>query len=352
MSDADTPIEDREVEAAPEGVVLDVPGTPPPTQRSWILHPALYIALFVFLWVDGSLISLLPSPPPEATVQARASEEEPVSLADLHVTLLLGGSGMLFIYLVLRAFGVRIFPRGGLPPGERTGGLLLRFGVVFLFIGRVAGALVAVGHWFKGWGWLPGDMPDVSMNMAVANLLAIATCVFVFLLFRASMPAPAAALGLREPKPFRSAAIGIAGYVMLFPLLIVAEMATRIYGPLIGVLPERQTVLTATQDAPLPYVIAFVIGGVVIAAFTEEVLYRGMLYGTLRRYLGPMKSIVISAALFAAMHQMASGFLALFLIGFLMAYLYERTGSLVAPMVAHAANNLLTFAIVLGARAG
>jgi membrane protease YdiL (CAAX protease family) len=95
-----------------------------------------------------------------------------------------------------------------------------------------------------------------------------------------------------------------------------------------------------------------VLGGVVIAAVTEEIIYRGMLYGTFRHYLGPLAAIVVSAAVFAGLHQMAYGFLSLFVIGFLLAYLYERTGSLVASIVAHAVHNLLTFTIVLSSSAG
>ena len=72
---------------------------------------------------------------------------------------------------------------------------------------------------------------------------------------------------------------------------------------------------------------------------TEEFLFRGFLYGTLRRYLGPLWAIGLSAAAFAGAHAFAFGFLPLFVIGFLLAYLYERTGSLAASVAAHALHN-------------
>jgi membrane protease YdiL (CAAX protease family) len=139
---------------------------------------------------------------------------------------------------------------------------------------------------------------------------------------------------------------------MMFPLIQIAMLATLVVARLLKMKVQRQTVLLAAESAPLPYLVLIVLGGVVIAAITEEIIYRGMLYATLRRYLGPLTSIVVSAAIFAALHQMAYGFLVLFVIGFLLAYLYERTGSLVASIVAHAAHNLLTFTIVLSAGTG
>ena len=47
----------------------------------------------------------------------------------------------------------------------------------------------------------------------------------------------------------------------------------------------------------------------------------------------------MSALLFASVHLYLINFLPIFLIGVLLARLYERTGSLAAPIVAHATAN-------------
>jgi membrane protease YdiL (CAAX protease family) len=81
---------------------------------------------------------------------------------------------------------------------------------------------------------------------------------------------------------------------------------------------------------------------VLIAPAVEEVVFRGLLFGTLRRRFGLMAAGMISAGLFAVAHGYGMvGFASVFLSGFLWAWIYERTGSLVPGMLAHALNNLL-----------
>lgn len=332
-------------------------------KRPWILRPVPYLVLFAVLWVDGAFWRLLPAPSEDATRQAQdysdppslesffrglhSADRLPDWLGFLLLMLLISGSAMLLGYLVLRAFDVRVFPRVGLPEAKRTGGLLLRFAVVHVFLARVGGALLVAGGWLQEEGVLAQDMPAPVLNVTIGGAMAIVNCVFLYFLFRAVTDRPAAALGLCESRPIQRATIGLAAYVMMFPLVQVAMLVTLLVARVLSMKVQRQTVLLAAESAPLPYLVVIVLGGVVIAAVTEEIIYRGMLYGTLRRYLGPLLSIVASAAIFAGLHQMAYGFLSLFVIGFLLAYLYERTGSLVASIVAHAAHNLLTFTIVL-----
>ncbi|MEQ1793088.1 MAG: CPBP family intramembrane glutamic endopeptidase, partial [Nitrospira sp.] len=81
---------------------------------------------------------------------------------------------------------------------------------------------------------------------------------------------------------------------------------------------------------------------VVFAPIFEELAFRGILYAILRRRLGPLPAALISASIFAAAHGYGLiGFVSVLWSGLLWAWLYERTGSLVPGMIAHATNNLL-----------
>lgn len=80
------------------------------------------------------------------------------------------------------------------------------------------------------------------------------------------------------------------------------------------------------------------------APIAEEVLFRGLIYGTLARSpLGRAPSAVLSAAAWAGLHTNYSlyGVIAITLIGIYLAMLRDRTGSLVAPIACHAAYNSL-----------
>jgi membrane protease YdiL (CAAX protease family) len=87
-------------------------------------------------------------------------------------------------------------------------------------------------------------------------------------------------------------------------------------------------------------VAALLLGAVVVAPVVEEVAFRGLLYATLRRRLGAVAAAAISAGLFAAAHGYgAIGLVTVFASGMLWAWAYERTGSLLPGIAAHAVNN-------------
>ena len=83
------------------------------------------------------------------------------------------------------------------------------------------------------------------------------------------------------------------------------------------------------------------LGAVIFAPLFEELLFRGALYGTLRVKLHWSLAAVASAVIFAAAHGYGlAGFGSVLTSGLLWCWAYEKTGSLLPGMIAHAANNL------------
>ena len=70
----------------------------------------------------------------------------------------------------------------------------------------------------------------------------------------------------------------------------------------------------------------------------EEFIFRGLIFGGLRRSSSLIPSVLGSAAIFAVVHPPAS-VVPVFILGLCTALAYERTGALVAPMLAHAIYN-------------
>ena len=90
------------------------------------------------------------------------------------------------------------------------------------------------------------------------------------------------------------------------------------------------------------------LGTVVFAPLLEEIVFRGLLYGTLRRFMGWPVAAVLSAAVFAAAHGYGvAGFGSVFASGIMWAVAYEKTRSLLPGMIAHAANNVSAACAVL-----
>jgi len=82
------------------------------------------------------------------------------------------------------------------------------------------------------------------------------------------------------------------------------------------------------------------------AAISEEVAFRGLLFGGLRTRLPGWAAALISAAVFGVLHAVTgiSAVPVLVAFGFILCLLYERTGSIVPGILLHMANNSLALA--------
>ena len=90
-------------------------------------------------------------------------------------------------------------------------------------------------------------------------------------------------------------------------------------------------------------IIAFIAAIYIIAPFTEEFVFRGLIMTRVRRTMGAFSSVCISAVLFGAIHLMTGSAVTVvhaLLGGLIFGLAYEKTGSLFAAMAAHLAGNL------------
>jgi membrane protease YdiL (CAAX protease family) len=82
---------------------------------------------------------------------------------------------------------------------------------------------------------------------------------------------------------------------------------------------------------------------VVLAPISEEVCFRGMLFGGLRERLPRYAAAFVSALIFGGLHAL-TGITAvppLIVFGFVLALLFEKTGSVVPAILLHMLNNSL-----------
>jgi CAAX protease family protein len=87
---------------------------------------------------------------------------------------------------------------------------------------------------------------------------------------------------------------------------------------------------------------------VVLAPIFEELAFRGLLFAVLRRRLSFLPAALLSASIFALAHGYGwIGFISVLWSGLLWAWVYEKTGSLIPGMMAHALNNLLVCLAVM-----
>ena len=89
------------------------------------------------------------------------------------------------------------------------------------------------------------------------------------------------------------------------------------------------------------FIYLFVVLGIIVP-LTEEIIYRGLIYNRVKKYLDVNKAILISSLLFGIFHfNLMQGVYA-FIIGIIMGYLYHKYNSILAPVALHMAVNQLT----------
>ena len=95
-------------------------------------------------------------------------------------------------------------------------------------------------------------------------------------------------------------------------------------------------------------VAAFLI--VIAAPLSEEMFFRGFMFGGLRRSMSIWPAALISAAVWGSLHLGAGNIgvaVQLAVFGVILAWLYERSGTLWAPVLAHTINNTIAFVLLV-----
>jgi uncharacterized protein len=144
--------------------------------------------------------------------------------------------------------------------------------------------------------------------------------------------------------------VGLVVAVTILPVLIVvAGIGAGMEYVLKDVWPDLAVQSTVTQLATAEDGLArtlMIIAAVLIAPLSEELIFRGFIYGVCKRFTDAPYAAVISALLFAVVHVHVASFVPLFVLALILVWLYERTGSLLVPMLMHAGFNAVMIAMI------
>lgn len=134
-------------------------------------------------------------------------------------------------------------------------------------------------------------------------------------------------LGLRRFRP--SALLWMLAAV--FAYLLFAIVYALLFGE-----PEQEDIAESFGAVPVQILLI-----AVAAPISEEVCFRGMLYGGLRERWPRIPAALLAGLIFGALHALTgiSAVPPLIAFGFVLCLLYERTGSIVPGIVLHMLNN-------------
>lgn len=144
---------------------------------------------------------------------------------------------------------------------------------------------------------------------------------------------------------------------------LIPVVAVALYGLQIGLLlllrefglQTGQNPATMAAGDPVAYYLAMIAVSILVVGPAEELLFRGVIQGGLRRSFGAAPAILIASVLFGLLHVGVDGTLTeqlaymgiTVLLGALLGVLYERTGNILVPALAHGLYNAIIFATLL-----
>ncbi len=156
-------------------------------------------------------------------------------------------------------------------------------------------------------------------------------------------------LGLKWRRLAACIGQGIAGFGVVVALLAIALSVLGQFGieKIVPLAPQAPVDVFLETRNPLTFAIYFLLVGIA-APLIEETIFRGFVYAGLRRMMTVPAAALASGLVFAAVHVAVpvGSLLVITMIGVVLAYLYERSGSLIAPMITHAMYNSFVFLLL------
>jgi hypothetical protein len=261
-------------------------------------------------------------------------------VARLSELLPLAGAGIILALVVAWVAGGRLVPSHELSASLPPWGLwdALKLGALF----TVGAAL------FRGIFPTSLASPFSSPGDWLAELFSRALLAGVMIhIVVAERGGGLADLGFQRRRLARGIAWGAVGFLAVQPVLHAVELLQRKWISPMPVQEPLQGILTARLPATV-MLASFV--AVIVAPVTEEMFFRAFLQPALQRWVGRAPGILVATAFFAAGHMDMYNLAPLFVLGLALGYLYDRTGSLAAPVALHVVHNGVTMLAIVAYR--
>lgn len=181
------------------------------------------------------------------------------------------------------------------------------------------------------------ESEQVFISMGVLHFIVVGAVV-LFLKKSDSKPR----LFWEKSAGFLKIALGSAGYFFgLFSLIALVSLFWNVALTVWGVEIEPQEVVEYFRDVDGGMKFFALFSVMFLAPVSEELVFRGVMYGGLKNRIGAVFSAVIVSVLFAAVHFSLPAFMPIFVLSLLLIAVYERYGDLRASMVVHSLFNSL-----------
>ena len=136
--------------------------------------------------------------------------------------------------------------------------------------------------------------------------------------------------------------------------LLVYVVSTAISAVISIIFPADRTsqdIVTMLQESTSTAVdFGLIIAVVFLAPICEEVFFRGILFASFRHKLGKWAGVLITSAIFAALHMNIWAFLPIFVGSVMLCLIYDKYKNMWVNILAHGTWNAVSVAILLAAK--
>ncbi|HEY4416183.1 MAG TPA: CPBP family intramembrane glutamic endopeptidase [Verrucomicrobiae bacterium] len=199
--------------------------------------------------------------------------------------------------------------------------------------------------------WLAGRLIHGKIeleNQVESMLIAVITfqgtaLVFVHFFLREHSMKWAQGFGLNL-RPGHALLLGACvGILTPYPAWILQDVSIRLFETLRLHPQAQQTVEILRHTIGLSGRITSGIATIMIAPIGEEIIFRGIFYPWAKRKFSQQIALWGTALLFGAVHANLASFIPLTLLAVVLVWLYEYTGTLLAPIAVHCVFNAANF---------
>jgi membrane protease YdiL (CAAX protease family) len=200
---------------------------------------------------------------------------------------------------------------------------------VGLMIGLTLVSLVTAAFWRE-------SLAFQTLGVMGVELMYLLPVLAVLVLRKA----PTSAFGLTR---FQPATLGIGCGLMFGGYFIIA--AHNLILMALNLQPQAAEITQIMSQLKTP--VGFVVAGVFVAPLTEELFFRGFLFGGLEQRYGWKKALLVSSLIFSLFHLNLASLVPTFILGAIFAYLYHQSKSIWPGMILHFLTNAVGIGTVL-----
>ncbi len=160
-----------------------------------------------------------------------------------------------------------------------------------------------------------------------------------------------AALGISFKNIAKDIGIALYGYLAFLPVLAGIFFCVLVVAKLLNYTPPAEPIYELVFKERRPHLLVVIsLMVALIGPVVEEIFFRGFLYSALKKRLNVTAAMVVSACIFSLLHTNVLGFLPIVFLGIFLAYLREKTGSLIPSITVHMVHNAALTALMFLAK--